>query len=111
MLLGAAPDDVAVLDGYFSPPEGDREGGIAYADTSLAAEATPTLHWNHSLGAIVTALVEAGMRVGSLFEMDSDGLFEWNMMVPAGDGMYRMPPDRPSLPLMFMPRARRPETG
>jgi SAM-dependent methyltransferase len=108
MIEGAAPGAVAIQDSYFTPPEGYREGGgVTYADTSIPAAATPTVQWNHPLGDVVTALARAGMRIDSLQEFDRDVLCQWDGMVPAGDGMYRMPPNRPSLPLMYVLRARR----
>lgn len=109
MILDGAPHEVAIRDGYFTPAEGYREaGGVSYADTSIASSATPTVQWNHTLGDVITGLAMAGLRIESLREMDREVLFEWDMMVPAEDGLYRMPPDRPSLPLMYVLRARRP---
>ena len=66
---------------------------------------TPTIQWNHSLGEVVTALAAAGMRIQSLRELDGDVLHEWPMMVKGEDGLYRMPPGAPSLPLMYVLRA------
>jgi hypothetical protein len=47
------------------------------------------------------------MRIDSLRELDRNVLREWDVMVRTDDGMYAMPPDRPSLPFMFVLRARR----
>lgn len=108
MLDGGPPTEVAIRDGYFTPPEGyTGAGGVAYADASIPAAATPTVQWNHPLGEIVTALVQAGLTIESLRELDRDVLCQWDMMVRTDDGMYTMPPDRPSLPLMYVLRARR----
>jgi SAM-dependent methyltransferase len=108
MIEGAAPAGIAILDDYFTPAGGYREaGGVTYADNSIPSAATPTVQWNHPLGEVVTALAQAGLRIEALRELDRDVLPQWDMMERTGDGMYRMPPDRPSLPLMYVLRARR----
>jgi hypothetical protein len=78
---------------------------VTYADATAPAQPTPTIQWNHPLGEVVTALAAAGMRIGSLRELDGDVLQEWPMMVKGEDGLYRMPPGMPSLPLMYVLRA------
>jgi SAM-dependent methyltransferase len=106
MLEGGAPREIDIRDSYFTPSEGYTEaGGVSYADTSIAAEATPTVQWNHPLGEVVTALTRAGMSIDSLQEMDRDVIRQWDFMVRADDGLHRMPPGRPSLPLMYVLRA------
>jgi SAM-dependent methyltransferase len=94
-------------DDYFSPTEGFPDGGVTYADASIPAAATPTVQWNHPLGEVVTALVRAGLVIDSLTELDRSVLRDWEIMEPAEDRMYRMPRDRPSLPLMYVLRAHR----
>nr|WP_294529054.1 class I SAM-dependent methyltransferase [uncultured Rhodopila sp.] len=108
MIEGGAPDDIVIRDGYFSPAEGYREaGGVTYADASIPAAATPTVQWNHPLGEVITALTNVGLRITALRELDRDVIRQWSMMEPTDDGMYRMPGDLPSLPLMYVLRARR----
>jgi SAM-dependent methyltransferase len=108
MIEGGSSTEIVIRDDYFTPAEGYRDaGGVTYADASTPAAATPTVQWNHPLGEVVTALVRAGLRIESLRELDRDVLRQWDMMVQTADGMYRMLPDRPSLPLMYVLRARR----
>jgi SAM-dependent methyltransferase len=109
MIEGSAPGTVQIIDSYFTPPEGYREaGGVSYADASIPAAATPTVQWNHPLGEVVTAVAEAGLRIEALRELDHDVLCQWDWMERAEDGFYWMPPDLPSLPLMYVLRARCP---
>nr|WP_294510779.1 hypothetical protein [uncultured Rhodopila sp.] len=111
LIEAGAPADIVIRGGYFAPAEGYREaGGITYADTSAPAAATPTVQWNHPLGEVVTALADAGFRITALRELDRDVIPQWTMMERTDDGMYRMPGDRPSLPLMYVLRACR-ESG
>jgi SAM-dependent methyltransferase len=72
----------------------------SYAD--LAADVgDQTEHgWDHGLGEIVTALIEAGLRIERLIEHP---FLEWkaDFLVEAGDGTWRMPQGAGELPLMF----------
>ena len=65
------------------------------------------VQWNHPLGEVVTALPRAGLTIDSLRELDRSVLRDWEIMAPAEDGMYRMPSNRASLPLMYVLRAHR----
>lgn len=112
MFESSAPSGIEILDDYFTPSAGyTAAGGVTYADASIAAEVTPTVQWNHPIGEIITALCEAGLRIESLREMDRDVLCQWEGMECTEDGMYRMPPERPALPLMYVLRARREVTS
>lgn len=105
---GGSPTEIVVLDSYFTPPEGyTSAGGVTYADDSIPPGDTPTIQWNHPIGEVVTALAQAGLRIETLRELDRDVICQWEMMERAEDGLYRMPPDRASLPLMYVLRARR----
>ena len=60
----------------------------------------------HPLGAIVTALVDAGLRLDFLHEHDAVPWAMFASLVQGADGMYRWP-DKPWLPLAFSLRATR----
>ena len=90
-------DDLLVIDyPYFerpAPTSFDEPG--TYVRTDAVFERTVTHEWNHGLGDIVTALLEAGMSITGLTEHDS---VPWEalpgLMEPAGDGEWRLT-DRP----------------
>lgn len=108
MIEGSAPGGIEIRDSYFTPPDGFHEaGGVAYADESIPSAATPTIQWSHPLGEVVTALARTGMRIDELRELDRDVLSLWNGMERTSDGMWRMPPDWPALPMMYVLRAHR----
>ena len=75
-------------------------------DTTYAGEgvlAHPRQYeWNHGIGEIVTAVLDAGLEIRALREHRS---LEWQglpHMVLADDGRWRLPPDQADLvPLMF----------
>lgn len=92
---------------YFTPPHGYRGGAVSYADDAPAA-ADATVEWNHPLGEVVTALAQAGLAIESLRELDRSVLARWPGMAAGPDGMFASPAGGPSLPLMYVLRARRP---
>jgi SAM-dependent methyltransferase len=79
----------------------------SYADPAADVDAEVEHGWNHSLGEIVTALADNGLRVEFLHEQRQ---LEWPapFLVDRGDGIHVWPPGTPgSLPLMYSLRARK----
>ncbi len=91
---------------YFTPRQGLalNEAG-SYADPNAVTEHNDTVQWNHNLGDVVTALIKAGLRITELTEHDTTMVKGWDFLEDAGDGLYRMPADRPNLPFMYTLRA------
>jgi SAM-dependent methyltransferase len=108
-MLGCEPDGALSLRfDYFTPPEGYREPApLDYAGAG-ETRAFDNVQWNHPLGEVVTALVQAGLRITSLREMGASVLRTWPGMEATPDGMFRMGLGRPSAPLMYVLRATRP---
>ncbi|MBA2570050.1 MAG: class I SAM-dependent methyltransferase [Chloroflexi bacterium] len=83
----------------------------SYADRSAAVRTPTEYGWDHGLGEIVTALIDAGLRIESLREFP---WAEWQLdfLVRAEDGKLRLPPDVPGeLPLSFSILAMKPTLG
>jgi SAM-dependent methyltransferase len=82
----------------------------SYADPDAEVGDETEHSWDHGLGEIVTALIDAGLRIEALVEhpflaWKADFLVE----EPPGSGEWRIPPDGPGeLPLMFSLLASRP---
>jgi 2-polyprenyl-3-methyl-5-hydroxy-6-metoxy-1,4-benzoquinol methylase len=57
--------------------------------------------WNHGLGEVITALIEAGLRITSLVEHDEAEWHALPWMAPTADGRYALPPGRERVPLMY----------
>jgi 2-polyprenyl-3-methyl-5-hydroxy-6-metoxy-1,4-benzoquinol methylase len=57
--------------------------------------------WNHGLGEVVTALIDAGLRITALVEHDEAEWHALPWMVPTADGRYGLPPGRERVPLMY----------
>jgi 2-polyprenyl-3-methyl-5-hydroxy-6-metoxy-1,4-benzoquinol methylase len=107
---GVAPGELRLTYPYFEhvePLTFAVKG--SYADPTADVGADLTEHgWDHGLGEIVTALIEAGLRIETLIEHP---FLEWraDFLVEDGDGRWRLPPGTAGdLPLMFSLRATRP---
>ncbi|TAK01826.1 MAG: class I SAM-dependent methyltransferase [Chloroflexota bacterium] len=80
----------------------------SYADPTAPTEGLVEYGWDHSLGEIVTAIADAGLRLDFLHELD---FVRWPtpFLVEGADGRYRLPPDTPGqLPLFFSLKASKP---
>ena len=106
---GVAPGELRLTYPYWEHPEPlafPVQG--TYADRA-ASVATPMEYgWDHGLGEIVTALINAGLRIDSLREYP---FVRWpvDFLVESADGTYRLPPGTPGeLPLFFSILASKP---
>jgi hypothetical protein len=84
----------------------------SYADPTAEVHATVEHGWDHGLGEIVTALIEAGLRIESLEEHP---FLEWaaDFLVETepGSGRFVLPPGPGELPLSFSLRATKPASA
>ena len=105
-----AEDEPVVSFDYFTPPDGIREDGAgSYADRSAATRHNETCGWNHNIGAVVTALLRAGLVLRGLVESDRCYYRRLSCMVADGTGGWRIPAGLPSLPMVYTLRAIKPE--
>jgi SAM-dependent methyltransferase len=80
----------------------------SYADPTADVGVQTEHSWGHGLGEIVTALIDAGLRIETLVEHP---FLDWSadFLVETDQGRYVLPPDAGGeLPLMFSLRARKP---
>ena len=80
----------------------------SYADPTADVGEHTEHGWDHGLGEIVTALIDAGLQIQTLVEHP---FLDWELpfLVDDGDGMWRLPPEvKGELPLMFSIRAMKP---
>ena len=106
---GVAPGELRPVYPYWSheaPITFEAHG--SYADRDAPTDGLVEHGWNHSLGEIVTALIDAGLRIELVHEFD---FVEWpvEFLVEGDDGRYRLPPGTlGQLPLFFSIRATKP---
>ena len=94
------------------PQEFDSQG--SYADREEAVVNRRTYEWTWTLGQVINALVEAGLEIEFLHEHDRVtfqmlSMLELDQNDPDEPGRwYRMPADKPAIPLSFSIRAHKP---
>ena len=100
-------DDVCQPDGmpglfapYFQREPFLLDDARDYADATARLRNSRTMQWVHPLGRIVTALLQAGMRLDWLNEHDGVPWRMFRILVRQADGIYRWP-RQPWLPLSF----------
>ena len=93
---------------YFEEPEPFvDDSGLTYTDGTYSASTERNYSWNHSLGEIVTAVVDHGFVLEGLEEHDWTSFARFPWLVREGDQRYVLPPGRPRIPLSFSLLARR----
>jgi hypothetical protein len=103
-------DDRLVVDGpYFEVAEPTRfDRPETYAAPERRFAAADSYEWNHGLGEIVGAVLDAGLRLTGLVEYDRSPSPSFYGMERLSDGQFRLI-DRPErLPLTFTLEAVKP---
>lgn len=99
-------DELRVAYPYWTAPlEFDEPGSYA---TSAPTVHNRTFEWTHSLGEVVTALVDNGLQLEFLHEHDWSTFKMFPFLVQEAPGRWVLPEHRSSVPLMYSIRARKP---
>jgi SAM-dependent methyltransferase len=88
---------------YFDSGPTVEEYAHTYTD-GPALEHVRTVEFQHGIGEVITALIEAGLRIDFLHEFDFDAFGRYESLRRQDDGTYRFPPGRPRVPLIFSVR-------
>ncbi len=110
----AFDDDPAVTDlqprwTYFhdEPLRWDEPG--TYADLDAATVNNVSYEWNHGIGQVVTALVNAGLQLEFVHEFPYISYQCFPFLERGDDGMYRFPGERNGvIPMMYTVRCTAP---
>lgn len=100
-------EDLTVSRPYFhdEPFVWDEPG--TYADTTAPTRHNRSFEWLHGIGEVVSALLDAGLALTFLHEHAFTLHQRWPFLERDPDRrIYRMPADRPALPLMYSLLAR-----
>ena len=110
---GVAPGELRPLYPYWEhrdPLVFDSKG--SYADRDAEVGEQKEHGWDHGLGEIVTALIDAGLRIESLEEHPYlDWAADFLVESTTRRGRFVLPPGAGELPLMFSLRATKPAAG
>ncbi len=102
-------DDLRANWPYFNPDgmRFDDDGTYTDVPDGTVTEHNGTWNWTHPIGSVVSAVIDAGLTVELLHEFDFTLWPRWPFLEQRGF-TWHLPPDRPSLPLMYSLRARKP---
>ena len=98
-----------IVGSYFEGPAQRYDEPGTYVETNVPIEHTVNYEWDHGLGEIVNAFVDAGFRIESLREYPISSYRALPSMVKGRDGWWRLPGQSGQVPSMFSIRAARTE--
>lgn len=84
----------------------DVEG--SYADRNAKVTVKRDYEWNHTMGEIVTGLIDAGLRLEYLHEHPFSVYGQLAMLRPDGKGYWHFPDGAKPIPLMYSLKASKP---
>lgn len=99
-------EDLVVHYPYFpldEPLSFDDDG--TYADVSAHLENRRTYEWPHPTSEVLSALIDAGLRIDFLHEFPFSSYPALPIMEPAEDGRYRLSKHHGSVPLLYSVKA------
>ena len=104
-----ADDEPRLEHSYFEEREPYvSDTDVTYADANERLVSTRSYEWNHSIGEIITALVDHGLRIVKLVEHDWTVWPRFPWLVETAHHRWEPPPNRPRIPLTFTLLADRP---
>jgi SAM-dependent methyltransferase len=92
---------------FFSETPEQLETTGSYA-TNNQGEAATYYIWNHSLGEVLNALIEAGLTIEFLHEFPYAARAKFAFMEQGPDGWWRLPAGHEPIPFLFSLQARKP---
>ena len=97
------PGEMRPTRGYFQHEFYYVGNGHSYAGTDPIE--SPNYEWHHTLGEVVTALTESGLKIEFLHEFPFTCYQACPAMEKCDDGWWRFPEDNDSFPQLFSIRA------
>lgn len=102
MASAMADGELTVTYPYFEEPGAIvTENDATYTDGEQRLQSTRNYEWNHSLGEIVNAVIENGLRIDRLDEHDWTVWRQFPWLERQPDGRWITPSGHPRIPLTF----------
>lgn len=92
---------------YFYSAEPDQVEMTGSYATGNQGETSTFYIWNHSLGEVVNALIDAGLRIEFLHEFPYAARAKFPFMEKGTDGWWRLPAQYVQIPFIFSLQARK----
>ncbi|MEN3977116.1 class I SAM-dependent methyltransferase [Emcibacter sp. SYSU 3D8] len=104
--LNPAGETPEIRYDYFTRHDGEPvDLAGSYAESGAPTAHNGTLQWNHNMGAVITALIRAGLAIREVRESDASYMRTFPFMEQGEDGHWRVPAGRPNMPMMYTLRA------
>lgn len=104
-------DSFTVQYNYFSPQEGEKIiEQNTYTNDAKKLSHAETRQWNHSIGEVVTSLINAGLTITELRESTECVMAYLPNMERQENGRYKVSSNLPTPPLMYTLRAKKVQT-
>lgn len=91
---------------FFSETPGQMEMTGSYA-TDNKGETVNFYMWDHGIGEVITALIDAGLTIEFLHEFPYAARAKFPFMEQGADGWWRLPPQYVQIPFLFSLQARK----
>ncbi len=105
-----ADDDLRIEHSCLEEPEPFvDDSDVTYTDGDGRVAASRSYEWNHSIGEIVTAVLDHGLRLDRLTEHDWTVVPRFPWLVETTDHRWEAPAGTPRVPLTFTLVASRPQ--
>lgn len=101
MFVADSAGRLGVEYGYFNTGPARYENEHSYVESHEPLTSPTTYQWEHSLGEIVTALAEAGLKIQFLHEFPFAMYQRISTMQADADGWWRLPDDKIEIPFLF----------
>jgi SAM-dependent methyltransferase len=102
-------DELSIEYGYFGGADGLRwDDDITYTDGSSLGASYESWEWTHPISSVVSAVLGRGLVLEQFHEHDFTLWPRWPFLERHDDGSWHMPAGRPSLPLIYSLKARKP---
>jgi SAM-dependent methyltransferase len=101
-------DELVVTDDYFNRSVRFDDDPGSYTDPGAVTVVNDAYEWHHPIGDVISAVLDAGLRLDLFHEHDRGGYARWPFLEKCAEREYRFPADRPGVPLMYTLRATKP---
>ena len=96
-----------LANAYFFAAQPDRVEMTGSYATDNQGESASFYIWNHNLGEVITALIDAGLTIEFLHEFPYAARAKFPFMEQGADGWWRLPAQYVQIPFLFSLQARR----
>jgi hypothetical protein len=98
---------IKLANPYFHTEAPDQVGMAGSYATEDKGETASFYIWNHSLGEVITSLIEAGLTIEFLHEFPYAARAKFPFMEKGPDGWWRLPAGYVQIPFLFSLQARK----